>query len=163
MGDAKYFDGISELRIDYGPGYRLYCVRRGTTFILLLCGGDKPHRIATSPARGHWPGSRDMVAELKVFDPAEYLTDPEVQEELLAEAFATGHPGFIANVLGTVARARGMTATAKKAGVTREALHKALSPNGNPTLTTLLGVTKALGFQLKLVPLATDAHTKAAE
>jgi len=34
-------EGISELRIDYGPGYRLYFVRRGETVYLLLCGGDK--------------------------------------------------------------------------------------------------------------------------
>lgn len=41
MGDAKFFDGIGELRIDFGPGYRLYFVRRGTELIILLCGGDK--------------------------------------------------------------------------------------------------------------------------
>lgn len=41
MGDAKDFDGIAELRIDYGPGYRIYCVRRGSVVVLLLCGGDK--------------------------------------------------------------------------------------------------------------------------
>jgi len=33
--------GISELRIHYGPGYRVYFVKRGSTLILLLCGGDK--------------------------------------------------------------------------------------------------------------------------
>lgn len=41
LGDAKFFAGIGELRIDYGPGYRLYFVRRGNTVIVLLCGGDK--------------------------------------------------------------------------------------------------------------------------
>ena len=41
MGDAKHFDGISELRIDYGPGYRIYVAKRGGTLYLLLCGGDK--------------------------------------------------------------------------------------------------------------------------
>jgi len=42
FGDAKPARaGISELRIDYGPGYRVYFMRRGTTVILLLAGGDK--------------------------------------------------------------------------------------------------------------------------
>lgn len=41
LGDAKYFQGIGELRIDHGPGYRVYFVRRGDVLILLLCGGDK--------------------------------------------------------------------------------------------------------------------------
>ncbi|MBR0873024.1 type II toxin-antitoxin system RelE/ParE family toxin [Bradyrhizobium tropiciagri] len=41
MGDVKYFDGIGELRIDYGPGYRVYFVQRGKTIVILLCGGDK--------------------------------------------------------------------------------------------------------------------------
>ena len=44
MGDAKHFGGISELRIDYGPGYRIYVAKRGGTLCLLLCGGDKSNQ-----------------------------------------------------------------------------------------------------------------------
>src|ERR1051326_5513201 len=41
-GDAKPVGkGISELRIDYGPGYRIYFQRRGDVLVVLLCGGDK--------------------------------------------------------------------------------------------------------------------------
>ena len=41
-GDVKPIgEGVSELRIDYGPGYRVYFLRRGAVLIVLLCGGDK--------------------------------------------------------------------------------------------------------------------------
>lgn len=41
IGDVKFFDGIGELRVDFGPGYRVYFVRSGLEVLILLCGGDK--------------------------------------------------------------------------------------------------------------------------
>ncbi len=46
FGDSLAFGGgISELRINYGPGYRVYCLRRGEYRVVLLCGGDKSSQV----------------------------------------------------------------------------------------------------------------------
>ena len=48
-GDVRAVgEGVSELRIDYGPGYRVYFTRRGTTVVILLAGGDKSTKRRTS-------------------------------------------------------------------------------------------------------------------
>ena len=41
FGDTKYFGAVGELRVDFGPGYRIYFTRRGKLLVILLCGGDK--------------------------------------------------------------------------------------------------------------------------
>jgi probable addiction module antidote protein len=91
-----------------------------------------------------------MPIETTLFDASEFIGSAEAQIELLSDAFETGDPAFIAQALGVVAKARGMSAVAKEAGVTREALYKALSENGDPRLSTFMGVAKALGLQLQL-------------
>lgn len=94
-----------------------------------------------------------MVLQLKPFDAAQYLSTEEDHANLLADAFASGDPAYIANALGVVTRAKGVTQVAREAGVTREALYKALSPSGDPKLSTLLGVMKALGVSLSAAPV----------
>jgi probable addiction module antidote protein len=83
------------------------------------------------------------------FDAAEYITDPEAQAELLSDALASGDRAYIAKALGTVARARGgLSKLAAETGLQRQALHRALSVDGNPRLHTILKVVAALGFHL---------------
>ena len=93
-----------------------------------------------------------MATKTLPFDAARYLVSAEAQAELLSDALETGNAGYIAHSLGVIARARGMTAVARESGVTREALYRALSEDGDPRLTTLLGVMKSLGFRLSVQP-----------
>ena len=93
-----------------------------------------------------------MALKTTKWDPSEYLDSPEEVAAYLEAAFEDGDPALIAAALGDIARAMGMTDLAARSGVTREALYKALSPTGDPRLSTFLSVMKALG--LKLTPHA---------
>jgi probable addiction module antidote protein len=89
-----------------------------------------------------------MALKTTAYDPAEYLDTPGRIAAYLRVVFEDGDPALIAAALGDVARAKGMTQLASQSGVTREALYKALSPSGDPRLSTFLGVMKALGIKL---------------
>lgn len=89
-----------------------------------------------------------MAIKTQPFDAAEFLTTEGDIQHYLEAAFEDGDPAVIRSAFGDVVRARGMTALAKDAGVSRETLYKAFSEGGNPTLDTLLKVTKALGVRL---------------
>ena len=85
----------------------------------------------------------------KPFDVADYLDDDEAIAGYLNAVIETGgDAGDIAAALGNVARARGMAKIATATGLSREALYRSLSIDGNPELATLLEITKALGLQL---------------
>ena len=89
----------------------------------------------------------------KPFDPAEYLDDPASLAAYMSEALSTGDPGFIADALGVVARARGMSEVARRSGLSRESLYRALSADGNPEFATILQVVRAMGLRLTAAPL----------
>ncbi len=88
------------------------------------------------------------MVKTEPFDAAHYFSEAEAQAELLNDALASGNAAYAAQALGVIARARGMMAVAREAGLTREALHKCLSEEGDPRLTTHLGVMAALGVML---------------
>jgi probable addiction module antidote protein len=86
------------------------------------------------------------------WDAAAYLHSEAAMAAYLAAALEDGDPAVVTAALGDIARAKGMTRVAKKAGLGRESLYKALSPNGNPELATVLRVVEALGLKLQAVP-----------
>ena len=88
------------------------------------------------------------ILKTTLFDAADYLEDPEDIAFYLEEAFATEDPTYISHALGTVARAKGMSEVARKTGLSRESLYKALSAKGNPEFATILKVMRALDLKI---------------
>jgi probable addiction module antidote protein len=88
------------------------------------------------------------------YDSADYLKSEEDMAAYLQACLeeAPDDPAFIAQALGTVARARGMMQLAKDTGLTRVGLYKALSKDGNPSLGTVLKVLQALHLRISLRP-----------
>lgn len=96
-----------------------------------------------------------MAIETSKWDVTEFLDSEEAIFAYIEAAFEDGDPAIIKKALGEVARARGMTAMAREAGVTRETLYKALSEDGDPRMSTLMGVVNAMGYRLSIAPRPT--------
>src|ERR1700678_1997825 len=91
-----------------------------------------------------------MKIKLKPFDVAKHLDSEEMIQAYLDAAFEIGDPAYVAQAIGTIARARGMSNVAKGSGLSRESLYKALGPNGNPELATVLRVIQSMGLRLSV-------------
>jgi len=90
-----------------------------------------------------------MKTKTTTFKITEHLKTREQREAYLNAALEDGDPSVIAAALGDVARAEGMSKVARKTGLGRESLYKALSPDGNPALATVLKVLKAFDLNLR--------------
>lgn len=97
-----------------------------------------------------------MSIKLQDYDVAEHLRTPEEMAAYLEASIAEcdGDASFVAKALGDIARAKGMATLARDTGLGRESLYKALSAGGNPQLSTVLKVAKALGLQFSVKPAA---------
>ncbi len=155
-GDAKSVgEGVSELRIDYGPGYRVYYVARGREVVILLAGGDKRTQstdIRTAIELAQPVGENMAKNKTRKYDVAAYLESEADVAAYLQAALEDGDAAVIVHALGNIARARGMSQIARRTGLARESLYKALSPNGNPEFATVLKVVRALGIELHAEP-----------
>lgn len=88
------------------------------------------------------------IADLPEFDITEHLDSDQAIAEYLTIVLEENDPSALADALGSIARARGMTEIARASGLTREALYKALRPNAKPRFDTIAKVCKALGVSL---------------
>ena len=91
------------------------------------------------------------IADLPTFDMAEALQNEADVHEYLNLVLAENDPAELAHALGIIARARGMTQISQDAGVSREALYKALRPGATPRFDTISKVLQALGLKLTIV------------
>jgi probable addiction module antidote protein len=85
-------------------------------------------------------------------DAANYVENAEDAALLLQAALEEGDPRVVAEAIGAIARSRGMADVAEATGLSRESLYRALSANGNPTLSTTLEVLRALNLRLSVSP-----------
>ena len=118
--------------------------------------------IEVHATAGHQEGSETggdiVMIKTTRFDAADYLGTEERQVAYIAAALESGDADFVRDALGLVARARGMAGIAKKAGLNRESLYKALGETGNPEFGTVMRIVRALGLTLSARP-ATGRQT----
>lgn len=93
-----------------------------------------------------------MSKQLYDYDPAAALDNEEAIAIFLADAFETGDASYIAKAVGVAARAKGMSQLAAETGLSREQLYRSFGESGNPTLKTMLAVTRALGVDITAQP-----------
>ncbi len=98
------------------------------------------------------------ISEMPDFDMAAHLKSEEDIAAYLTIVIEDGDPGELAHALGVAARARGMTEVANAAGISREALYKALRPNSHPRFDTISRVCSALGVKLVAQAVQKDAQ-----
>jgi probable addiction module antidote protein len=97
-----------------------------------------------------------MSEKYQRFDAADYLKDLDDVAVFLEVALedSAEDPSAVPHALGIIARSQNMSELARRVGMSRDGLYKALSEEGNPTWSTILKVTNALGLKFELHTVA---------
>ena len=91
-----------------------------------------------------------MKEKTTVWDMADHVNTKEDVTAYLEAAFEDNDPETIFDVIGAIARSKGMAQIARELNLNREGLYTALSPQGNPSFTTVAKVLDNLGYQLSV-------------
>jgi probable addiction module antidote protein len=89
-----------------------------------------------------------MTTKTTPYDAADYLDTVDAVTIFMEDVLETNDPAFITHCLGVVARSEGMSEVARKTGLSRESLYRALSKDGNPEFATIIKVLAALELKL---------------
>ncbi|MCU7916870.1 MAG: putative addiction module antidote protein [Candidatus Thiodiazotropha sp. (ex Epidulcina cf. delphinae)] len=96
----------------------------------------------------------------KPYRAADHLQSPGEAAEYLNAAIEDGHPAVLLKALRNVAEsAGGMSHLSRETGLSRESLYKALSEDGNPRLSSLDAILRAMGLRLNIQPLSPAEET----
>jgi len=153
LGDCKSVgEGVSELRVDYGPGYRVYFGQKGQTLVVLLCGGDKRTQDRDIRlAKQYW---REFKTN-QFMKPVSYknilrekLDDPEQAAEYLTACYEEGPEVFLVGLRDVVEAQGGVARASELSKLNRESLYRLFSREGNPRLSSLTSVLSALGLKV---------------
>ena len=160
LGDVKPVgSGVFEMRLFFGPGWRMYDVQRGSVLIVMLGGGVKSTQradIAAAQALVAILGELFRIEKIQAvkigalpeFDFTEHLDSEQAIAEYLSLVLEDGDSALLAAALGDIAKARGMTQVAKDAGTGRESLYKVLRAGAQPRFDTVQRACKALGLKV---------------
>ena len=97
----------------------------------------------------------DKTETFSPYDSADYLADISDAAAYLEAVVEQGDdPVLITQALGTIARSGNLSELARRAGMSREGLYKALAADGNPSFATIVKVTKALGLKIHFETVA---------
>lgn len=165
---APVGNGVSELRLAVGPGYRSTTCRRATRWRCCCVAATSRRSRRTSRRHTNWPMRGERIRDTRKdmsmtksdkytpFDVADYLDDLDDVAGYLKLALeeSAEDPSAVPRALGVIARSRNMSELARRVGMSRDGLYKALSEEGNPTWSTILKVTSALGLRFELHPVA---------
>lgn len=153
FGDCKSLGaGVLELRVSFGPGYRVYFGRDGNTVVVLLCGGDKGSQTKDiQKAKLLWKEYKDASKSYRA-ELLKQLKDPKEAAEYLNACMSDSEEVFLLALRDVVEASGGMANLARKTSLNRENLYRSLSKKGNPKLSSLASILEAVGINLYFAP-----------
>jgi putative addiction module killer protein/probable addiction module antidote protein len=159
FGDHKFLqNGVSELRIDVGLGYRVYYAQVGDKVILLTHGGDKRTQTADiAKATNYWKTGGNEMQPDRSHEEASiemFRDDPALAASYLNSVLEDGDEADLMLALRTMSKAfGGVQEIARQADVNAHTLYRTLSAKGNPELRTLSSILHAMGMRLAIQPI----------